>query len=233
MWIGGFETRGWFAIYPLQEPVFKSPNHQSNNGIFLPPFVRKLATPSKRNPSLRGGRSCFHKRRQKDPPAIQRNTCLCDTAVNTAARKPASESHYLVDPWLMQCKKLSSAQTCEPRRLLKSACAKTLFTTYSMCACVCVWFADWFHLFSRCPISKCPGLHAQTQVTGPLQHEEAAVGQRPAPVDGLSGSNPSAQSRCRFQAHGNEGKQMQTLTRLRYARLVFSKTWDLSQVWMN
>ena len=36
-------------------------------GVFLPPFVRKLATPSKRNPSLRGGRSLLHKRLQKDP----------------------------------------------------------------------------------------------------------------------------------------------------------------------
>ena len=31
------------------------------------PFLRKLVTPSKRNPSLRGGRSLFHQRWQKDP----------------------------------------------------------------------------------------------------------------------------------------------------------------------
>ena len=37
-------------------------------GVFLPPFVRKWPTPSKRNPSLRGGRSIVHKRWQTDPP---------------------------------------------------------------------------------------------------------------------------------------------------------------------
>ena len=42
----------------------------SRRGVFSPPFVRKLATPSKRNPSLRGGRSFFHKRWQKDPPGL-------------------------------------------------------------------------------------------------------------------------------------------------------------------
>ena len=33
----------------------------------MPPFLRKLATPSKRNPSPRGGRSLFHKKAAKRP----------------------------------------------------------------------------------------------------------------------------------------------------------------------
>ena len=36
--------------------------------LFLAPFVRKLATPLQRNPLLRGRRTIFHKRWQKDPP---------------------------------------------------------------------------------------------------------------------------------------------------------------------
>ena len=39
-------------------------DHPSKLGVFLPP-VRKWATPSKRNPSLRGGRSFFHESWQK------------------------------------------------------------------------------------------------------------------------------------------------------------------------
>ena len=56
---------------PFQQPLpqfsgcrGKDPPYR---GVFLPPLVRRLATPSKRNPSLRG-RSLFHKRRQKESP---------------------------------------------------------------------------------------------------------------------------------------------------------------------
>ena len=43
--------------------------HLGDKGVFLPPFVRKLATPSTRNASLQGGRSFYHQRWQKDSPA--------------------------------------------------------------------------------------------------------------------------------------------------------------------
>ena len=39
-----------------------------DRGVFLPPFVRKSATPSRRNPSLCGGRSFSRERWQKDAP---------------------------------------------------------------------------------------------------------------------------------------------------------------------
>ena len=39
--------------------------------VFLPPFARKLATPSKRNPSLQAGRSVFHRSWQNDPPDVR------------------------------------------------------------------------------------------------------------------------------------------------------------------
>ena len=53
----------------LLVPPFQLPKQARRMapGVSLPPFVRILAIPSKRNPSLRGGRSFVHKRRQKDP----------------------------------------------------------------------------------------------------------------------------------------------------------------------
>ena len=41
-------------------------NFRRCRGLFLPPFVRQLATPSTRNASLQGGGSFFHQRWQKD-----------------------------------------------------------------------------------------------------------------------------------------------------------------------
>ena len=40
----------------------------TTKGVVLKPFARKLATPLKGNPSLRGGRNICQKRWQKDPP---------------------------------------------------------------------------------------------------------------------------------------------------------------------
>ena len=65
-------------------------------GVFLPPVVRILATPSKRNPSLQGGRSFFHQRMQKDPPALSlvpngRRRC-CGTCSARECRRKASRN---------------------------------------------------------------------------------------------------------------------------------------------
>ena len=70
----GLQT--WATIWGLARltrtfPAQKANNHQSR-GVFLPAFVREVATPSKRNPSLRGGRSMVHKRWQQDPLSQRR-----------------------------------------------------------------------------------------------------------------------------------------------------------------
>ena len=52
--------------------------------VFLPSFVRKLATPPKRNPSLRGSRSFFHEGWQKDPALRCERT---ERKSNSPARK--------------------------------------------------------------------------------------------------------------------------------------------------
>ena len=47
--------------------------------------MRKLATPSKRNPSLQGGRSFFHQRWQKEPSPL---APICFPQIEGAARSP-------------------------------------------------------------------------------------------------------------------------------------------------
>lgn len=48
-------------------PTGSAMSRWKSRGVFWLPFVRKLRTPSKRNPSPRG-RSILHKRWRKDPP---------------------------------------------------------------------------------------------------------------------------------------------------------------------
>ena len=56
----------WFHAQRPPKKDFPRVRQLLAGGLFLPPFARKLATPSKRNPSLRGGRS-FSQAGKKTP----------------------------------------------------------------------------------------------------------------------------------------------------------------------
>ena len=75
VWTGQMDVSCW-----IKQPLDQTQTSASPVGkwrVLLPPFLRKLATPSKRNPSLQGGRSFFHQRWQKDPPAVFGCRLLC------------------------------------------------------------------------------------------------------------------------------------------------------------
>ena len=100
-----------FHAQPTQGRSFQ------NRGVFLPrTFCKKIGDPGKRNPSLRGGRSFFHRRWQQDPPCFEEEKKRASPGPYFLLRPVPTASHFfggvVLSPPLRELRSFTTRGAC-------------------------------------------------------------------------------------------------------------------------